>query len=39
MYPISKQIKLETKARTNHNTNVVRSSEPAISISPSHDIL
>jgi len=30
IYPISKQIKLEIKARTNHNPNDKRNSEPAI---------
>jgi hypothetical protein len=30
IYPISKQIKLEIKARTNHNPNEIRNSEPAI---------
>jgi hypothetical protein len=28
-YPINKQIKLETKARTNHKTSDTRNSEPA----------
>jgi hypothetical protein len=37
--PINRQIKLEIKARRNHNPSDSRNSVPAISISPSHKYL